>query len=90
MFGDRITCDYECVHRYTMCCVPYLAVGVVTVIAIKAAGLDKDDKIAAIPGASSPSSSDDATPARRLLMSLGDVAAARAQGRAARVWAQYS
>jgi len=68
-----------------------LAVGVVAVIAIKAAGLDKDDKIAAIPGASSPDSSDDATPAaRRLLMSLGDFAAARAAGRAARVWAQYS
>lgn len=47
--------------------------GVVAVIAVKIAGLDKDDKIAKIPG--SPSES--AAPSRRLLMSAADFAVKR-------------
>jgi hypothetical protein len=57
-------------HRYIVVC------GVVAVIAIKVAGLDKDDKIAKLPGTTTPSA-EDAAPARRLLRSAADFAVKR-------------
>jgi|AntAceMinimDraft_11_1070367.scaffolds.fasta_scaffold41646_1 SNARE protein len=61
-----------------------VVMGVVAIIAVKATGVDKDDKIAKIPGTSTPDAEPEpAAATRRLLMSAADFAVKRV---AVRVW----